>query len=201
LRVPQYSKASKVSVRLLGVYDEREYDPQVFWEKLPDKQFADKAIFDRSVVEIIEGAVRIELERSGVHVLGDASDATPRYSLECYVRDFSLKEKKASIFGDSDAVSRVSIRFRWLDSASRKAVSDRSQYEISKQSVSQLAIPYTSRKIIELGENLLNDLLARAVEKELLASAFLLRPVGEAAPHAPAPIPILLDENGHPILP
>jgi hypothetical protein len=169
---PDYSKLARTQVALGPVTDARSAKPNVYYV---NSKNGDSGVFDRPAANIVREAVNKELLRAGQHVFRISTNSA---SLGC-----ELLELQAGItepfFQPPTLDLSVAIRFEWRDQNGTLLWSDEhSEHRFRKlgwRGVPRLA-GCDQAAVRDYGNELINDLLPRVIEKELRSVPLLQQP-------------------------
>jgi len=170
---PDYSKLGRIRVALQPVTDHRSDKPNVYY--LNSKN-GDTGEFDRPAADIVREAVETELERAGQTLCESSSSAAV---LSC-----ELLELRASIaepFMESATLDlNVAIRFEWRDPKSGAVLGSNERSEHRSRKLSRNGVPrlaaFDQAVVRDYGNEMINDLLPRVIEKELCSISLLQQP-------------------------
>lgn len=169
---PIYTEKINMPVMLRGVTDKRSMNPFTYY-----REDMDTGNFDRAITDIVREAVEKEFQRLGLQVLNSKdSVGTKNITIvDCEVLDFQATITKG--FFSSDVLDlSVSIRFRWIDSKTSKVLEENERSMKKTQKIgfgNTPVLPMGTTQIKEYGNELINNLLLRVIEKELRLNKFL----------------------------
>jgi hypothetical protein len=162
VQTPIYSSAMKnVSVGIASVTDKREGNPSTYYQYMNDT-----GCYDRPVADIVRNAVEVECRRSGC-VISSYDAATLALSFE--IHDFKASVAPPPMFGSATLDLSVVVDFEWRNSGTGNVLArnERSEHRSRKIGPDVPVLPFASPVIRGYGQELLDDLLPRVIEKEL----------------------------------
>ncbi len=159
--------ALRASVRTVS--DERNLDPAQYWVN-PDTKL-DRAKYDRPVAEIVREALQAEFQRAGLNPPSGQGTAESKASiaLNCQVTDFKALFS-SKLFGSNSVELVVSLRFQWIDPNNGTLLEENERAERRLLDLgfgNEPTLPFEVGQIKGYGTQLVNDLLPRAIEKEI----------------------------------
>ncbi len=167
--VPTYPNVRKGAVSLANVTDRRPAKANLFYEDVSD---GDSAEFDRPVAELVREAVVAELGRAELA----QSNANPCFAvLDCEVLDLQATMTAPFLRGGTVGL-KVVLRFIWKDPRTERelAANERSERRVRKLSFGNTpSLPFDKKMIRAFGNELINDMLPRVIEKEFNSVDFL----------------------------
>jgi hypothetical protein len=169
---PIYTERINIPVVIKKVVDKRNMDPFTYYQK-----GVDTAKFDRAVTDIIREALTTEFQRLGLRIVKNEEHALSEnlVSVECEVLDFGAIVKERFLKSNVLELS-VAIKFKWLDPTTGTVLEENERVEkrIRKLGWGEVpTLPFDSEIIEDYGNQLINDLLPRVIEKELRANNVL----------------------------
>jgi hypothetical protein len=172
---PDYSKVARIRVALQPVTDQRSDKPNVYY--LNSKN-GDTGEFDRPAADIVREAVETELERAG-QTLCESSSSAAVLSCELLELRASIAEP---ILQSPTLDLSVAIRFEWRDPKSGAVLRSNERSERRSRKLSMGGVPrlagFDQTVVRDYGNEMINDLLPRVIEKEL-CSVSLLQQTGK----------------------
>ncbi|MGA3265946.1 MAG: SEL1-like repeat protein [Verrucomicrobiota bacterium] len=163
----------KVAVALGTISDKRDVQPAVYYQ---NSRNGDTGQFDRPVAETVREAISTELQRAGHEV---SQPAGRSLVLDCEILSFQATMSEPP-FRSPVLDLAVSLRFEWKDAKANTvlAANERSEQRSRKTGYGhRVKLPFDAGVVKEYGAELVNDMLPRVIEKELLLS-----PVGSREP-------------------
>jgi hypothetical protein len=165
---PIYTESLHGSVTVSSVLDKRGMKPNAYFVSF---RRLDEATYDRSVTDIVREALDAELKRAGAEVQNPAATSTAAdgIHLKAEVLEYVARVSRPGIFESDTLDLKVSVRFRWMDSSGKLL----EENERSEQVMRQLGMgkapvmPFGDTQIESYGEELMNTLLPRVIEKEI----------------------------------
>ena len=169
---PIYTERINLPVVIKKVIDKRNVEPFIYYQK-----GMDIAKFDKSVTQIVREALTTELQRLGLQVVKAEKPISYKntVALECEVIEFGavVTEK---FLGSNVLKLTVAIKFKWLDPTTDTVLEENERIEkrVRKLGWGEVpSLPFDSEIIEDYGNQLINDLLPRVIEKELRANKIL----------------------------
>jgi hypothetical protein len=176
--VPTYPSVRKSAVSLANVIDSRPVKANLFYENVSTD---DRGKFDRPVAELVREAVVAELSRAEL-VQSDTDRCL--VALDCEVLDLAATIREP-FWGDATLDLKVVLRFIWKDPRAERelAANERSERRVRKLSMGNTpSFPFGKSTVRSLGNELINDMLPRVIEKEFNSVAFLSSEPGQSLP-------------------
>jgi hypothetical protein len=166
---PIYTEPLNVCVTLSSVTDKREMEPTAYYKSF---QMWDKANYDRNVSDIVRDALETELSRAGAQIQKpeNASTTTNAVTLNTELLEYIAHASRPPGLFKSDLLDlKVRVRFSWADSKGKLLEeNERSESVSRKLGVGKGPVmPYAAAEIRGYGEELMNTLLPRVIEKEI----------------------------------
>ncbi len=163
-----YFSATNVPVRLAAVSDRRGTKPTVYYGNATT---GDMGQFDQPLSNIVQEAIVTEFRRAGF-ALSDT--ATRAIVVSCEVLDFKATVTQPS-FRSLVLDLSVVVAFEWKDPGTNRllARNERSERRSRKLGMGSPMLPFDQVVIQGYGEELVNDMLPRVIEKELQLNPLL----------------------------
>lgn len=169
---PIYTEKINIPVVIKKIIDKRSMGPSTYYQR-----DTDTAKFDRAVTDIIREALRTEFQRLGLRIVKDREsiDSENLVFVECEVLDFEATVIEKFLSSNVLELS-VAIKFKWLDPTTGTILEENERVEKRTRKLGWGEIPnlpFDSELIKDYGNQLINDLLPRVIEKELRANKVL----------------------------
>jgi hypothetical protein len=169
---PDYSNVAKAPVTLQTVSDRRSTKPNVYYL---NSNNGDTGQFDRPAADIVREAVAAELQRAGL-TLGDT--ASSAVALNCQVLELQANITEPFMRSPTLDLS-VAILFEWKDTKNGSLLGSNERSEHRSRKLPAGIVPHLGSLDHEIvqgyGNELINDMLPRVIEKELRSTSFLQR--------------------------
>jgi hypothetical protein len=166
---PTYSDIrKKTSVVIIAVTDRRSMKPAVYYQ---NSHNGDTGQFDKPVADIVREAVAAEIRRAGLTLLDQGGET----ALTCEVLD--LKASITEPFLSSPILDlSVVVAFEWKNRQTNDllAGNERSERRSRKLGMGNVPkLPLQEAVVKDYGNELINDMLPRVIEKEFHSASFL----------------------------
>lgn len=165
-----YPNTRKVSLAIGTVADQRGMRPVEYYQ---NAQSGDIGQFNRPVTDIVREAVVAELQKAG-HTLADPAGSA--ITLNCEILHFEATIHETFLTESQTLDLAVTLRFEWQDVKANNmlATNERSEHRFRKLGFGQkVKLPFDSAAVEGYGEEMVNDMLPRVIEKEILLAPFL----------------------------
>jgi len=166
--LPIYTQRIGSSVAVGKVADSRDIEATGYYKSF---QMWDKANYEKPVSEVVREALTTELKRAGATVqdlVGTAS--TESIAVDTEVLEYIAEVTRPKGLFPSDVLDlKVRMRFRWTDSTGKVLEeNERSECTTRKLGVGKgPVLPYAGAEVRGYGEELMNSILPRVIEKEI----------------------------------
>ena len=166
---PTYTKRIGDSVTIASVIDKRNVEGTGYYKSF---QIWDKSNYERNVSDIVGDALQTELTRAGASILksGTSGSTQGNIILKAEILEYLAEVTRPTGLFVSDVLDlKVSVRFRWTDSKGKLlGENTRNEHVTRKLGVGKgPVLPYDGAQVRGYGEELLNTLLPRVIEKEI----------------------------------
>lgn len=166
---PSFSTTAKGHVMITAISDKRNTKPGVYYQNSSN---GDTGQFAKPVADLVREALAAELQQGGLS-LSDKASATA--TLSCEVLE--LKAAITEPFLRSPILDlSVALGFEWKDAktGSVLARNERSERRSRKLGMGNVpSLPFGQAVVKDYGNELINDMLPRVIEKELASISFL----------------------------
>ena len=164
-----YAIAPGTPVFITGVSDRRRGKPEAYYF---NPRNGDVGQFDKPVADIVREAMKWEFQRGGL-TLADTGNA--KYAVDCEILEFkaTLTER---LFQSSILDMSVVVNFEWRDSGTGAVLASNERSERRSHQLTmgeRPTLPFDTGVIQSYGNELVNDMLPRVIEKELNFAPFL----------------------------
>jgi hypothetical protein len=165
---PTYSDVmKKISVVVSAGSDKRGTKPSVYYEN----RNGDTGQFDKPVADIVREAMAAEIRRAGLTL----SDQGGEMAVSCEVLE--LKASITETFMHSPILDlSVVVAFEWKNTGTGAVLArnERSERRSRKLGIGKMPkLPFDQAVVQDYGNELINDMLPRVIEKELHSASFL----------------------------
>ncbi len=161
-----YPNIPKASVAVAGVSDRRNTQQVLYYR---NSKSGDIGQFNRPVADVVREAISTELRKAGL----DLSDlASSSIILNCEVLGFQATLSEPP-FTSASLDMDVLLRFEWKNAKedSVLAINERSERRSRKLGYGHtVKLPFDSAIVQGYGAELVNDMLPRVIEREILLS-------------------------------
>jgi hypothetical protein len=156
-----YPVTRNVPMVIASVSDKRAGDPAVYY-----KFQNDTGRYDQPVADLVQEALAVECQRSGF-VLSQPNGAAAE--VRCEVLDFKASVTPPALFRSGTVDLTVVVVFEWRDTGTGKVLTRNEQSERRSHNLGNQTpqLPFAEPMIHDYGQELLNDMLPRVIEKEL----------------------------------
>lgn len=167
--IPTYYNLKKIPVEVGAVSDGRNTKPTVYYQNSSN---GDTGRFDRPVADIVRQAVALELQRAG---LAETNGTSAGVIVNCEVLEFRATITQPFLASPILHLV-VAIRFQWKDAKTKSVLvtdeqSERRSLKLGMGNVPSL--PFDQAVIQDYGNELINDMLPRVIEKEFNSISIL----------------------------
>ena len=166
---PIYTSPLQGDVTIGSITDKRELPAAAYYRSF---RIWDKAKYDTNVCDLVREALTVELGRAGltVHQAANPSTAPSGLTLNVEVLEYLADVPyERGLFKPNVLESKVALRFFWVDPAGKVVEEDeRSESVTRKLGIGKApSLPVDAAEIRGFGEELMNSLLPRTIEKEI----------------------------------
>jgi hypothetical protein len=166
---PIYSSSAKALVAIAAVKDRRALEGAVYYRNSAN---GDAGQFDRPIADIVRQAITAECERCGLTV---SPPGTGCPALSCEILEFTAAITEP-LFRSAILDLKVAVLFEWKDRKNNTTLArnERSERRSRKLTMGKVpSLPFDRAVIQDYGNELLNDMFPRLLEKELQSLSFL----------------------------
>lgn len=161
INTPTYPVTRNVPLVIASVSDKRNGKATAYY-----KFRNDTGCYDQPVAGLVREALAVECQRSGF-VLSQPNGAAAE--VRCEVLDFKASITEPAFFQSGTVNLTVVVVFEWRDPETgsvlvRNEQSERRSHNLGNQTP---VLPFAEPMIHDYGQELLNDMLPRVIEKEL----------------------------------